>query len=73
MSTSIYCVTIRKHILFIAEERDDVVNTPGYISTSTEPYTTYYIEVTLGVVLLVVILARLLTASVIICKSKEIF
>jgi hypothetical protein len=38
-------VTIRKHILFIAEERDDDVNTPGYISTSTEPYTTYYIEV----------------------------
>jgi hypothetical protein len=46
---------------------------PGYNSTSTEPYTTYSIEDTLVVVLPVAVLACLLTASVIIYKSKEIF
>jgi hypothetical protein len=73
MSNAIYFVTKRKQILFIAEERDDGVNMPGYNSTSTEPYTTYSIEDTLVVVLPVAVLACLLTASVIICKSKEIF
>ena len=62
--------TQRKDILCIAEVRDDGVNTPGYIPTSTEAYTT---DITLVVGFLVAALACLLTASVIIYKSKEIF
>ena len=66
-------MTKRKQILFIAEERDDGVNTPGYTSTSTEPYTTYFVEVSLGVSLLVAVLVCLLIGWIIIYKSKEIF
>jgi len=58
--------------LFIAEERDDGVNTPGYICTSTEPYTTDISKVTLSVASTVVVLGCLLTGGVIIHKSKDI-
>jgi hypothetical protein len=61
-------VTYRKDIFCIAEVRDEGVNTPGYIPTSTEAYTT---DITLVVGFPVAALACLLTASVIIYKSNS--
>ena len=68
MSTTINVVTKRKEIFFMAEVRGDGVNTPGYISTSTE-----LLEVALCVVLLVSVLVCAFIGGDVIYKRKEIF
>ena len=62
---SILWLNIKKYFL---SQKKDGVNTPGYISTSTEP-----LEVALCVVLLVSVLVCAFIGGHVIYKRKEIF
>ena len=75
MPITINSVTNFKEILFIAEVRGDDGSTTGYISTSTEAYTTDILRNTWAAVAssVVVLVICLLLGGVIIYKSKKIF
>ena len=70
MSTTTNFVT--KRILFIAEVRDYGGNTPGYTSTSTEPYITDLKKAAFGMTLTLAVLLSFFTGWII-YESKEIF
>jgi len=69
MSTTANFLT--KRIVFIAEVRDYGGSTPGYTSTSTEPYTSYFGIAAFSFTLNVVAFA--LIVGYIILKRKGIF